>query len=273
MDYVRQYGTINKVEARAEGLYVAGIASTEARDKQGEIVKASAMRKALARYFTRSLTGEVSGPVREMHQMSAVGKTIAAEVTPDGATHVECVIVDPVAQAKVRAGIYKGFSIGGRVPPGGRNKADPTVVEALILTELSLVDAPANPQATFSVFKVDRAAGALAKVSAERDDAIAKLGVLRGSLRKVSAERDGLRDQLRKAAHRHAGEIAAVRAEADAFVARAATKGALKAVAVGKAEDTAGLSSPEAPEPEDAFALIKRAHRAPGTVRLRGLDG
>lgn len=156
---VRLYGEIQRVEDRPEGLYVAGVASTEERDDAGEIVKASAMRAALGAYFTPSLTGEISGPVREMHQLSAVGKTIAAEVTPDGVTHIETIIVDPVAIAKIRTGIYKGFSIGGSVPPGGRSRSDPKVIEALKLSEISLVDRPMNPGATFTMFKAGGAEG------------------------------------------------------------------------------------------------------------------
>lgn len=271
----RLFGEFTKTEQAPEGLYVAGVASTETRDDQGELVKASAMKKALGRYFTPGLTGEVSGPVREMHQLSAVGKTIAAEVDAKGATHIETIIVDPVAAAKVRAGVYKGFSIGGRVPPGGRSKTDPTVIEDLVLSEISLVDRPCNPGATFTVFKADGVGDgpdAISKVAAERDDAIAKLalaerrvGVLTATLGKVQAERNALRDRLTKAVRRRdadAAEIEKLIKERDVWVAKASVKGSLRALPVSKIDDTGTIPIATTTEP-DVRSLIRRAHMRP----------
>ena len=149
MATVRLYGEFGKVDEQSDGtVIVSGIASSEAQDNVGEIVKADAMRRALPEYLKFPA-------VREMHQLVAAGRTIAAEVADDGKTYIEAHVVDPVAVKKVRSRVYNGFSIGGRVPPGGRNKTNPAIIEDLVLTEISLVDRPMNPEATFLMFKAD----------------------------------------------------------------------------------------------------------------------
>lgn len=93
--------------------------------------------------------------VREMHDpKKAAGVAIEYEVQEDGRTWFGAHVVDPVAVLKVETGTYKGFSIGARVPPGGR---DGKVIKALDLREVSLVDRPANPEAVFTMFKADSA--------------------------------------------------------------------------------------------------------------------
>jgi hypothetical protein len=55
------------------------------------------------------------------------------------------------------AGVYKGFSIGGRIT--ARDPADRNIITGLELSEISVVDRPANPEAVFDCWK--RAASAL----------------------------------------------------------------------------------------------------------------
>ena len=61
--------------------------------------------------------------------------------------------------AKVREGVYKGFSIGGSVTT--RDAGDPQIVTGVELTEISLVDRPANPDAVFALWKSEDAGVAL----------------------------------------------------------------------------------------------------------------
>jgi hypothetical protein len=61
--------------------------------------------------------------------------------------------VDAEAWEKVTEGVYKGFSIGGRATK--RDDLNKSIITGLKLTEISLVDRPANPEATFDVFKAD----------------------------------------------------------------------------------------------------------------------
>jgi hypothetical protein len=89
--------------------------------------------------------------VREMHQPSAVGKTLSASIdTAKKALYITAKVVDPIAWEKVKEGVYNGFSIGGRVL-----KRIGNVIHELSLSEISLVDRPANPDAVFALYKAD----------------------------------------------------------------------------------------------------------------------
>jgi phage head maturation protease len=144
---MRFYAPIAKVDA--EERMVWGYASTEAEDDQGEIITRDALAAALGDYLKFA-------NIREMHQMSAVGIAEEAAVDDKG-LYVGARIVDPRAWDKVTSGVYKGFSVGGRVR--SRDPADRNVITALTLTEISLVDRPANPEAVFDCWKAERGEG------------------------------------------------------------------------------------------------------------------
>src|SRR5215472_15854549 len=142
---MRLYGAIQKVEPQADGtVRVHGIASSEVTDDQGEIVRADAMRAAIPDYMHFPA-------LREMHQLSAAGTTLEAEVGDDGATRIVAHVVDPIAIAKVRNQVYRGFSIGGRVTQ--REPSNPKAITGLVLNEISLGDRPANPDAICDCWK------------------------------------------------------------------------------------------------------------------------
>jgi hypothetical protein len=142
---MRLYGAIQKVEPQDDGtVRVHGIATSEAVDDQGEIVRAEAMRAAIPDYMRFPA-------LREMHQLSAAGTTLEAEVCEDGTTRIVAHVVDPVAVAKVKNQVYRGFSIGGRVTQ--REASNPKSITSLVLNEISLVDRPANPEAIFDCWK------------------------------------------------------------------------------------------------------------------------
>ncbi len=148
---MRLYGAIQKVEPQDDGtVRVHGIATSEAVDDQGEIVQADAMRAAIPDYMRFPA-------LREMHQLSAAGTTLEAEVGDDGVTRIVAHVVDPVAVAKVKNQVYRGFSIGGRVTL--REAGNPKSITALVLNEISLVDRPANPEAVFDCWKVSEDVG------------------------------------------------------------------------------------------------------------------
>lgn len=101
--------------------------------------------------------GKSMGNLRAMHQPIAAGKLIAinfndAEKAIDIGTHV----TDDKEWQKVLDGVYTGFSVGGKyakrwmdmqIAGATRFTADPN--------EISLVDAPAVPTATFELIKTD----------------------------------------------------------------------------------------------------------------------
>lgn len=147
MTRFRQFGAITKVENQDDGtIKVWGVASSEARDQQGETITAAAMKAALPDY------GRFPA-LREMHEPSAAGRVVEADVDDHGITQICAHVVDPLAITKVRAGVYAGFSIGGKVLK--RDTADRSVITALKLVEISLVDSPCNPDAVINMWKAD----------------------------------------------------------------------------------------------------------------------
>lgn len=123
---------------------VEGWASTEALDSQGEVVESGAIEKALPDYMKYA-------NVREMHQWKAAGKTIQANVDKvKKGLYLVAKIVDSEAWQKCKEGVYNGFSIGGRVLKRMNN-----TIQELSLNEISLVDRPANPEAVFTMVKID----------------------------------------------------------------------------------------------------------------------
>lgn len=144
----RVYADIAKMEAQEDGtLKVWGYASTGAEDLDGEVILPEAMKAALPDYMKW-------GAVREMHGNSAAGTAIEAEVQDDGKTWFGAHVVDPVAVKKVETGVYKGFSIGGKVTE--RDTMKKSTIKGINLIEVSLVDRPCNPEAVFVLNKAAR---------------------------------------------------------------------------------------------------------------------
>ena len=136
-----------KTEEQDDGtIKVWGYASADTEDSDGEIITADAMKAALPGYMKW-------GAVREMHQAKAAGTAIEAEVQDDGKTWFGAHIVDAEAVKKVKANVYKGFSIGGKVTE--RDELNKTVIKGLNLIEVSLVDRPANPDAVMTMYKAE----------------------------------------------------------------------------------------------------------------------
>ena len=99
------------------------------------------------------------GNIREMHQLVAAG--VAREITLDDEAHlgrVGAYIVDDPAWEKVKAGVYKGFSIGADPLRWevGANYGDPVRVTEYEIVEVSLVD---KPKDATNVIEMWRAAG------------------------------------------------------------------------------------------------------------------
>lgn len=152
---MKLYAAITKRDD--EQRMVWGYASTEALDSQGEVVKLDAIKGAWDDYMRFA-------NIREMHQPSAVGKCKEYDFDEHG-VQIGVKVVDDAAWEKVKEGVYSGFSIGGKA----LSKAD-NIITALRLTEISLVDRPANPEALISVWKGEEAD----PVAAEHIAALAK---------------------------------------------------------------------------------------------------
>ena len=240
------FGSIEKVYKGADGFpIVCGYASTEALDSQGEIVKREAIEGALADYM-------VAANVREMHQPSAVGKCIEARLDEKG-LYIEAKIVDPVAALKVEESVYTGFSIGGR-----SMKKSANVISALRLTEISLVDRPANPEAVFTMFKADDLGepAAEAQEEAQAEPAVEKgMGHVSDLAYLLKAISFLVADQKAEAARE--GDASPVPAALQAWLEQGGA--ILQAMT---AEEVAELTAPFAASVVDEFAAADTATQA-----------
>lgn len=142
------YVPFTKVDDEQRMVY--GVATDETPDADDEVVDYAATKAAVADWSQWR-------NVREMHQPSAIG--VAEEIALDDAAKslsIGVKVVDEDAWAKVKAGVYKGFSIGGRKLKSVMEKVGDRKVNRImeyLLTEISLVDRPANPSALFSLVK------------------------------------------------------------------------------------------------------------------------
>jgi cation transport regulator ChaB len=131
---------------------VYGYATTDALDSQGEIVELDATERAVEDY-------KKWRNIREMHGPSVAGTAPVIEMRKNG-LWLGAKIDDDMAWKKVKSGAYKGFSIGGKklnvlTEFHEGLKKNVTRIKDYLLTEISLVDRPANPLATFSFIKRD----------------------------------------------------------------------------------------------------------------------
>ena len=185
------FGNIEKVEDQDDGtVIVSGFASSEDVDCDGEIIKASAMSEALPDYMKFA-------NIREMHQAKAAGVALDIAVQTDNRTWLKAHIVDSEAVKKIKAAVYKGFSIGGRVT--GRDETNQKIITGIRLSEISLVDRPANPSAVFEMWKgeniegdtmtdEEKKAAELARVEADKKAADDKVASDKAAAGKVAKE-------------------------------------------------------------------------------------
>lgn len=146
---------ITKVDAQKREVY--GRMVQEVPDSAGEIFDYASSKpyfEAWSEKFSKATDGKSLGNVRAMHQPIAAGKLTQMEFEDaDKAIDICAKVVDDAEWDKVDQGLYTGFSIGGdyvkRWTDGTlkRYTANPK--------EVSLVDSPAVPTATFSMIKAD----------------------------------------------------------------------------------------------------------------------
>jgi len=259
---MRLYAPIAKIDEAQHMVF--GYASTEALDSQGEVVKREALEAALPDYMRFA-------NIREMHQPSAVGVATEAEMDERG-LYLAAHIVDPTAWEKVTSGVYKGFSIGGSVVQ--RDRAQKHVITGVKLSEISLVDRPANPEAVFTMYKADavgkvgarNSAADLATIQAIHDQAVA----LGASCDGCALDDDGT-DEGDDAASDMADKVAGLIAERDALKKALAgmpanRKAALRAVPIEKSADRLGGLRTSEVVTTDPVELTKRALRRPLTL-------
>jgi phage head maturation protease len=259
---MKLYAAITKIDEAQRMVF--GYASTEALDSQGEIVKREALEAALPDYMRFA-------NIREMHQPSAVGVATEAELDARG-LYLAAHIVDPTAWDKVTSGVYKGFSIGGSVV--SRDRAEKHVITGVRLSEISLVDRPANPEAVFTMFKADavgkvgarNSAADLALIQAIHDQAVSLGATCPGCDPDAMDDSDGAQD-ADDPDDSLSDKIAGLIAERDALRKLLSTTPAPRRAALRAIAKSADRQTPPAePETHDPIELTKRALRRPLTL-------
>jgi phage head maturation protease len=86
-----------------------------------------------------------------MHNMVAAGVVVEGEIDAKNRFAIVAKVVDTNTIKKLRAGVFRGFSIGGKTL--ARDPKNRKVITKSRLDEISLVDRPANPEATLDVWK------------------------------------------------------------------------------------------------------------------------
>ncbi|MGV0974500.1 MAG: hypothetical protein ACOYBO_01075 [Azonexus sp.] len=95
------------------------------------------------------------GNIREMHQASAVGVARSVEFNDQTReTYVTAHIVDDQAWEKVKAGVYRGFSIAGPIKTWNHDKKLKRItITDYDLDEISLCDRPKNPETVIKLWQ------------------------------------------------------------------------------------------------------------------------
>lgn len=138
---------------------VSGVIANEAVDHAGEVFDYESSKEHFAKWSSElaKATGGLSvGNLRVMHGNAVAGKL--NELTLDDvnkAIPVVAEVVDDNEWNKVLKGCYTGFSIGGKYAKKWDDPALGKKRYTAIPNEVSLVDLPCNPEATFTVHKAD----------------------------------------------------------------------------------------------------------------------
>ena len=174
MSGLQIYMALTKVDA--ERREVHGRAAQEVLDKAGEVLDYETSKPLFERWsqgIAEATNGKSLGNVRAMHGNVAAGKLIDLSFNDDEkAIDVVAKVVDDDEWKKVEEGVYTGFSIGGKYAK--RWTIDGVTHYTADPVEVSLVDNPAIPTATFSLIKMDGAAvakGAAMSKSKKEDPA------------------------------------------------------------------------------------------------------
>jgi hypothetical protein len=136
---------------------VTGVATAETPDRSGEIFDYVSSKPHFEKWSAEAAAasgGKSLGAVRAMHGSVAAGKLTDIAFDDDARRIAVCAkIVDDDEWRKVQEGVYTGFSQGGRYV---KRWADPDTGLTRYTAEpheISLVDLPCVPDATFDVVK------------------------------------------------------------------------------------------------------------------------
>jgi HK97 family phage prohead protease/HK97 family phage major capsid protein len=145
---------ITKAESSkgSEGLNIAGYANTTDKDRQGDVVLASAWAKGIDNYRTNPVLlfqHNANTPIGRVNKIRVDHKGLYVDATISSAAEKNHGI-----QTLVRDGALKSFSVGFRVKDQNLDQnSETSIITELELLEISVVSIPANQTSLFSVRK------------------------------------------------------------------------------------------------------------------------
>jgi hypothetical protein len=158
MDDMTIFVPITKIDAAQRLVY--GVVTAETPDISGEVCDYASTKPQYQKWshgFASVTDGKSFGNLRAMHGTVAAGKLVDIAFN-DAAKRIEICgkVVDDAEWEKVEQGVYTGFSQGGRYLKRWTDPAEPKLVRYTAEPlEVSLVDHPCLPEATFAVIKAD----------------------------------------------------------------------------------------------------------------------
>jgi hypothetical protein len=184
MDDMTIFVPITKIDAAQRLVY--GVVTAEKPDVSGEVCDYASTKPHYQKWsknFANATDGKSLGNLRAMHGNVAAGKLIEIAFNDDQKRIEICgKVVDDAEWAKVEQGVYTGFSQGGRYLKRWPDPEQPALMRYTAEPmEVSLVDHPCLPEATFAVIKADgstelRKFKPAASVGAELAATLAKYG-------------------------------------------------------------------------------------------------
>lgn len=149
---------ITKIDAAKRLVY--GVVTAEAPDALGEVCDYASTKPHYQKWsqkFAAATDGRSFGNLRAMHGSIAAGKLVDIAFNDDARRIEICgKVVDDAEWQKVEEGVYTGFSQGGRYVRRWTDPDDPKLMRYTAEpSEVSLVDHPCLPDATFAVIKAD----------------------------------------------------------------------------------------------------------------------
>ena len=154
---LRVFIPLSKIDVEKRLVY--GIATAEEPDLSGEICDYASTKPLYQKWsddVKKSSGGKSVGNLRSMHGSTAAGKVTDIAFNDDARTVEICAkVVDDNEWKKCLEGVYTGFSQGGSYVKRWDDDATGLKRYTADPIEISLVDVPCLPTATFNVIKAD----------------------------------------------------------------------------------------------------------------------
>jgi HK97 family phage prohead protease len=195
-------------------LVVAGYASVEVVDKQGDKITKQALKDAFKKYMEDPKFRNV----QLAHSNIQVGEVIPSYTDNEGrfwksevddvGMFVVVSLRDDIEKAKevaaeIRKGALRGFSIGGqafkRVRKSDPEHGDYQEISKLELHEITICERGINPEATFKILKEDKEKEQVKKMTEENDVMTQMTDVLSRLEGRLDAFEKGMPPQLKEA--------------------------------------------------------------------------